>query len=45
MDFLGTLLSPLVASLVQPMISEVVTGIAETEVMRAGRGYNIDKDF
>ena len=37
--FLGALLVPLAASLVQPVISSVVKGISEREVRRAERGY------
>ena len=37
--FLGALLVPLAASLVQPVISSVVKGISGREVRRAGRGY------
>ena len=36
--FLGVLLVPLAASLVQPVISSVVKGISERVVRRAGRG-------
>ena len=42
--FLGALLVPLVASLVQPVISSVVKGISGRGVRRAGRGY-MDKSF
>ena len=37
--FLGALLAPLAASLVQPVISSVVKGISGRGVRRAGRGY------
>ena len=42
--FLGALLAPLAASLVQPAISSVVKGIRERGVGRVGIGY-IDKQF
>ena len=42
--FLGALLAPLAASLVQPVISSVVKGISERGVRRAGRGY-MNKNF
>ena len=42
--FLGVLLAPLAASLVQPIISSVVKGITGRGVRRAGKGY-IDKKF
>ena len=42
--FLGALLAPLAASLVQPVVSSVVKGISGRGVRRAGRGY-IDKIF
>ena len=42
--FLGALLAPLAASLVQPVISSVVKGIRERGVGRVGTGY-IDKQF
>ena len=42
--FLGALLAPLAASLVQPVISSVVKGIRERGVGRVGIGY-IDKQF
>ena len=42
--FLGLLLGPLAASLVQPVISSVLKGITESEVRRAGRGY-MNKNF
>ena len=42
--FLGILLAPLAASLVEPAISSVVKSISETGFRRAGRGY-IDKNF
>ena len=35
--FLGALLAPLTASIVQPVISSVVKGISGTRVRRAGR--------
>ena len=41
---LGTLLAPLAASVVQPVISSVVKGINERGVKRTGRGY-MDKNF
>ena len=37
--FLGALLAPLTASLVQPIISSVVKGISRRGVKREGRGY------
>ena len=37
--FLGALLSPLAASLLQPVISSLVKIISRREVTRAGRGY------
>ena len=37
--FLRALLEPLVASLVQPVISLVIKGISGRGVRRAGRGY------
>ena len=36
-EFLGALLAPLTASIVQPVISSVVKGISGTRVRRAGR--------
>ena len=42
--FLETLLAPLAASLVQPVISSVVKVISERGVRRAGTGY-LDKNF
>ena len=42
--FLPALLPPLVASLVQPVISWVVKGIRRRGVRRAGRGY-MNKNF
>ena len=42
--FLGALLVPLAASLVQPVISSVVKGISGRGVRRAGKGH-IDKSF
>ena len=42
--FLGALLAPQAASLVQPVISSVVKGIRERGVGRVGIGY-IDKQF
>ena len=42
--FLGALLAPLAASLVQPVISSVVKGISGRGVRRAGRGYT-DENF
>ena len=42
--FLGTLLAPLAASLVQPVISSVVQGISGRGLRRAGRGY-MDENF
>ena len=42
--FLGALLAPLAASLVQPVISSVVKGIRRREVRRAERGY-MTKNF
>ena len=37
--FVGALLAPLAASLVQPVISSIVKGISGRGVGRAGRGY------
>ena len=37
--FLGALLTPLAASLVQPVISSLVKSISRRGVRRAGRGY------
>ena len=42
--FLGALLAPLAASLVQPVISSVVKIISGRGARRAGRGY-MDKNF
>ena len=42
--FLGALLAPLAASIVQPVISSVVKDISRREVRRAGKGY-MDKTF
>ena len=42
--FLGALLTPSAASLVQPVISSVVKGISGRGFRRAGRGY-MDKTF
>ena len=42
--FLGVLLPPLAASLVEPVISSVVKGISGRGVRRTGRWY-IDKIF
>ena len=42
--FLGALLAPLGASLVQPVISPVVKGISGRGVRRVGRGY-MNKHF
>ena len=42
--FIGTLLAPLAASLVQPVISSVLKGISGRGVRRTGRGY-INKSF
>ena len=42
--FLGALLAPLAASLVQPVISSVVKDISGRGVRTAGRGY-IDENF
>ena len=42
--FLGALIARIAASLVQPVISSVVTGISEKGVRRSGREY-IDKNF
>ena len=42
--FLGALLAPLAASLVQAVISLVVKGISGRGVRRAGRGY-MDENF
>ena len=38
-QFLGAFLAPLVASLVQPVISLVLKGISGRGVRRAGKGY------
>ena len=40
--FLGALLTPLAASLVQPVISSVVKGTSGRGVRRAGRGYMVE---
>ena len=40
-EFLGALLAPLAASLVQPVISSVAKGISGSGVRRADRGYMI----
>ena len=42
--FLGALLAPLAASLVQPVISSVVKGISGRGVRRTGREY-MNKNF
>ena len=42
--FLGALLAPLAASLVQPLISSAVRGACWKGVRRAGRRY-MDKNF
>ena len=42
--FLGALLAPLGASLVQPVITSVVKGISGRAVRRVGRGY-MNKHF
>ena len=42
--FLGALLAPSTASLVQPVISSVIKGISRRGVRRAGRGY-MNKNF
>ena len=42
--FLGALLAPLAASLVQPVISSVVKGTCGRGVRTAGRGY-VNKNF
>ena len=42
--FLGALLAPLAASLVQPLISSAVRGVCWQGVRRAGRRY-MDKNF
>ena len=42
--FLPALLTPLAASLVQPLISSVVKGISGRGVRRVGTGY-MDKNF
>ena len=39
--FLGALLVPLAASLAQPVISSVITGISGRRVKRAGRGHMV----
>ena len=45
-QFLGALLAPLAALLLQPVISSVVKGIIGRRVMSAGRGYdNMGKNF
>ena len=38
-EFLGALLAPSAASIVQPVISSVVKGISGRGIRRAGRGY------
>ena len=38
----GTLLAPLAASLVQPVVSSVVKGTSGRGVRRAGRGYMVE---
>ena len=43
-EFLGALLAPLNASIVQPVISSVVKGISRRAVRRAGKEY-MDKNF
>ena len=44
--FLGALLAPMAASLVQPVISSVVRGISGRGIRRAERNYiNMDKIF
>ena len=43
-EFLGALLAPLNASLVQPVISSVVKGISGRGVRRTGKEY-MDKNF
>ena len=42
--FLGALLAPLAASLVQPVVSSVIKSISGRGFRRAGRGY-ADKNF
>ena len=42
--FLGALLAPLAASIVQPVIYSIVKGISGIGVRRARRGY-MDKNF
>ena len=42
--FLGALLAPLIASLLQPVISSAVKGKSRRGVRRAGRGY-MNKSF
>ena len=42
--FIGALLAPLAASIVQPVISSVVKDISGRGVRRAGRGY-MHKNF
>ena len=42
--FLGALLAPLAASVVQPVISSAVKGISGGRVRRAGKGYMV-KNF
>ena len=39
--FLGAVLAPLAASLVQPVISSVAKGISERGVKKAGRGHMV----
>ena len=41
--FLGAVLAPLAASLVQPMIFSAIKGISGKKVRRAGRGYMNNK--
>ena len=43
--FLGALLAPLAASLVQPVISSVVKGTSGRGVRRAGRGYMVENFY
>ena len=42
--FLGALIAPLAASLVQPVFLSVVKSISERGIRRAGTGY-MDKNF
>ena len=41
LPFLGALLAPLGASIVQPVISSVAKGVSERKARRVGRGYMV----